>query len=191
MDHSFTPSRQRRSLACAMALTAMAQALPVVAQVPAGGAHAPHPPRAPLPPLQNTDRQVLVIEGPQGLRRYTLAQLEALGVHEVTTSTFWPDDNGTYQGPLLADVLRDAGLAGAPLVRVVALDGFSQRIPHEDWSRWPMVLATRRNGQAMGTRSKGPLRIVYPRDMDPSLEQGIYRLRWVWMVSRIDTQHRP
>lgn len=191
MAHAQPPQRPRRLLTTAAALATATWMVPVLAQAPRPAAHTPHPPKAPLLPLKNTDRQVLVIEGPKGLRRYTVAQLEALGMHEVTTSTFWPDDNGTYQGPLLADVLRDAGLASAPLVRVAALDGFSQRIPQEDWSRWPVLLATRRDGEAMGTRSKGPLRIVYPRDMDPSLAQGIYRLRWVWMVTRIDTQNRP
>lgn len=183
------PPSQRRLLVTAIALAATCCVAPTLAEPLA--AQTPRPLKSPLPPLKNSDRQVLLIDSPQGTKRYTLAQLEAFGLHQVNTTTFWPDDDGTYQGPLLADVLRDAGLVGVPLVRVTALDGFSQRIPLEDWSRWPLLLATRRDGQAMGTRAKGPLRIIYPRDMDPTLEQGIYRLRWVWMVNRIDTQNRP
>jgi hypothetical protein len=181
-------SIQRRQLSTALALSFSAPVLPAWAQT---ATQVPHPPKRPLLPLPPSDRTVLTVEGPKGARQYTLAQLEAFGVHEVETTTFWPDDNGTYHGPRLADVLRDAGLADSPVIRVAALDGFSQRIPQGDWVRWPVLLATRQNGKPMGPRAKGPLRIVYPRDMDPELQQGIYRLRWVWMVNRIDTQQRP
>ena len=118
----------------------------------------------------------------------SLQQLEALGVQRVSTHTFWPDDDGSYEGVLLADVLRAAGLEHAPFVRVAALDGFSQKIPRVDWEKWPVLLATRKAGAAISTRNKGPLRIIYPRDMSDELSNGIYRLRWVWLVTRIDTQ---
>lgn len=141
-----------------------------------------------LPALANAQRTVLTVQGPKGKRSWSLQQLEGLGLQRLTTQTFWPDDNGTYEGVLLSAVLQASGLEHAPFVRVAALDGFSQRIPRADWGQWPIMLATRKDGKAISTRNKGPLRIIYPRDMSPELSNSLYRLRWVWLVNQIDTQ---
>lgn len=138
-----------------------------------------------LPALPAAHRVLLQVGAPGQERAFTLAQIEAIGLHRVTTSTYWPADDGTYEGPLLRDLLAAAGLANAAQVRVTALDGFTQAIPREDWTRWPVMVATRKNGAALGVRDKGPLRIVYPRDMDPALRDAQYRLRWVWMIKGI------
>ena len=138
-----------------------------------------------LPALPASSRVLLQAGAPGQERAFTLAQIEALGLHRVTTSTYWPSDDGTYEGVLLRDLLSAAGLANATHINVVARDGFTQTIPREDWTRWPVMLATRKNGAALGVRDKGPLRIVYPRDMDPALHNEQYRLRWIWMVTRI------
>jgi len=138
-----------------------------------------------LPPLTATE-PVLSIVTPAGSRSFSLVDLEALGLWQVSTSTFWPDDQGPYAGPLLADVLRLGGLADASAVRIAARDGFSQVIPRSDWERWPILLATRRAGQPMVIRDKGPMRIIYPRDMSDELKDTKYRLRWIWLVSRIE-----
>ncbi|HXH02674.1 MAG TPA: molybdopterin-dependent oxidoreductase [Candidatus Competibacteraceae bacterium] len=138
-----------------------------------------------LPPLEST-AVVLTVSTDHGSKRYSLPQIEALGLYRVTTSTFWPEDNGTYEGVLLAALLADAGLADGPAVRIAALDDFSQIIPREDWQRWPLLLATRRDGQPMSIRNKGPLRLIYPRDADSRLSDPAYRLRWVWMVNAIE-----
>ena len=135
-------------------------------------------------------KAVLNIATPAGIRKFSLADLEAAGLGKITTKTFWPADDGTYQGPLLAEVLKLAGIDGAAAVRVTALDGFSQVIPRSDWTRWPLMLATRRDDHPLTAREKGPLRIIYPRDQDPVLEDTLYRLRWVWLVRAIEPVDR-
>lgn len=137
-------------------------------------------------PLPTGDRVVLTVTGEGGGKTYTLAQIEAQGLYELTTSTFWPEDDGTYQGVLLSALLTDAGLVDSAAVRIAALDDYSQVIPREDWRRWPVLLATRREGAPMSIQDKGPLRIIYPRDMDPRLGDPTYRLRWVWLVTTIE-----
>lgn len=131
---------------------------------------------------------LLTLHGAAGTVRLSLAELESLGMHEVRTQTFWPEDDGRYAGPLLRDVLQQAGLDKADEIRVRAKDGFSQVIPRQDWERWPILLATRHDGQPMRPRSKGPLRIIYPRDMSPELADSLYRLRWVWLVDSIEAK---
>jgi len=119
-------------------------------------------------------------------RTAAFGDIEALGLHRVTTSTFWPADDGTYEGVLLSELLAAFGLEDARAIRISAADGFSQIMPREDWARWPVMLATRKNGKLMSRRNKGPFRIIYPRDSDPTLEDLSYRLRWVWLVKRIE-----
>ncbi|MDH3210248.1 MAG: molybdopterin-dependent oxidoreductase [Burkholderiaceae bacterium] len=133
---------------------------------------------------------VLSVSTSQGAKSLTLAELEALGMQRITTRTFWPEDQGTYEGPRLADVLKSVGIAEVAQVRVFGLDGYSQVLPREDWTRWPLILATRKNGKPLDLRDKGPLRVIYPRDSDKTLQDDLYRLRWVWMVRQIEPVSR-
>ncbi|NMG67697.1 molybdopterin-dependent oxidoreductase [Azoarcus indigens] len=119
-------------------------------------------------------------------RQVNTAELERGMLYQVRTRSFWPADDGVYQGPLLADVLSRYGMGKVKAIRVFGGDGFSQLIPCEDWERWPLVLATRREGHPLSRREKGPVRIIYPRDMDKTLEDTLYRLRWVWLIERIE-----
>ncbi|CAA7615089.1 molybdopterin-dependent oxidoreductase [Magnetospirillum sp. UT-4] len=152
---------------------------------PAPAQNAAVPVPVELPRLQAGEPVLKV--GATGARTvFSPADLEALPLHRVTTSTFWPADDGTYEGPLLADVLKRAGLGDAAAVKATARDGFSQVIPGRDWTRWPILVATRRDGKPMAVRDKGPLRIIYPRDMDKELHDTIYRLRWVWLLESLE-----
>lgn len=146
----------------------------------------PNMPQPVTLPASASKQPVLTVRSAAGPKRFSIANLEALGTYRVATSTFWPDDDGTYEGPLLRDVLKSAGLDQAASVRVRAHDGFSQVLPREDWQKWPVMLATRRDGKPMSPRHKGPLRIIYPRDMAPELADTVYRLRWVWLVDTIE-----
>jgi len=151
-------------------------------------AEAPGAPKAVAVAASTVTVPVLTLQGASGPLLMSLADLEGLGMHEVRTKTFWPEDDGNYAGPLLRDVLQRAGLDKADEIRVRAKDGFSQVIPRQDWERWPILLATRRDGQLMKPRNKGPLRIIYPRDMSPELAESVYRLRWVWLVEHIEAK---
>ena len=138
-----------------------------------------------LPPPESLPAASLTLHTSQGPVRLSFSELEQLPTYQVTTTTFWPEDDGSYAGPLLADLLKQGGLEQSSAIRVRARDGFSQVIPRQDWERWPMLLATRRDGQVMSTRNKGPYRIIYPRNLSPELAEPIYRLRWVWLVQSI------
>lgn len=179
--------------ACLRAIVRVASLYCLCALLPAGGpvpalaappGTLPEPVELPAPP---DGPPVLSIVGPDGERTYTRAQIEAFGLYRVRTQTFWPGDDGVYEGVPLARLLADAGLATASAVRVRGIDEFSQVVPREDWARWPLLLATRRDGRLLDVDSKGPLRLIYPRDSDPELAGPGYRLRWVWMIARIES----
>ncbi|HMW28688.1 molybdopterin-dependent oxidoreductase [Plasticicumulans sp.] len=181
------PVRQRLSIRtaglCVWLCLAMMAALAPARAAPPGTL--PVPVELPAPP---PGPPVLTIHTPDGPRTYTRAGIEALGLLRVTTHTFWPADDGVYEGVPLARLLADAGLAGAARIRVRALDEYSQAIPRADWAEHGLLLATRRDGRLLDIAGKGPLRLIYPRDSDPALAGPGFRLRWVWMIESIEAE---
>lgn len=139
-----------------------------------------------LPVLADSGQVVLSVDGPHGSVTFTRSELEALGAYRVRSNSFWPSDEGVYEGPLLADVLQRAGLHEVARIRLTGRDGFETTIPRADWTRWEVLLATRRDGAVQETATKGPVRIIYPFLADPVLRGPEYRLRWIWMIERID-----
>lgn len=138
---------------------------------------------ADMAPLPADASIYLRLTAPDGAERVLSgADLEALGLWTADTSAYWPNDTGPFTGPRLADVLAAGGLAEAEAVRIAAADDYSIVMPREDWTTWPVLLATRKAGQPITVENKGPLRVIYPRDMDPVLEERLYGTRSPWMV---------
>jgi len=59
-------------------------------------------------------------------------------------------------------------------------------IPREDWEKWPVILATRQDGEPLERRTQGPARVVYPIDDHPELNAADYKPRWVWTIKKIE-----
>ena len=110
-----------------------------------------------------------------------------MGLHQVDLAgDFWQSEPVSYQGVLLRTVLEAAGIADVAQIRLTGMDGFSQLMPREDWRDWPVMIATRENGQPIAMADKGPLRIIYPYSMSAALQDPLYRLRWVWLLVRVE-----
>ena len=133
---------------------------------------------------------ILRVTTPSGEKKYTLAQLEVLGLKKMSTSTFWPEDYGEFNGVLLKDVLRDAGIEDAPEIKITALDDYTANIPRQDWSDWDVMLATRHEQKVMPVRRKGPLRIIYPKDRGGAIAESNMRLRWIWAIQSIEPVYK-
>ena len=140
--------------------------------------------RVELPPLAKGE-VVLEIATPSGAQQYDLATLEAIGLYRITTRSQWDQESPTFDGILLSDLLDDAGLDEAPEVLVTALDDYSQAIPREDWTAYPVMVATRQDGKLLRDDERGPLRIVYPLSFYPELDDDLYHARWVWSLKHI------
>lgn len=111
-----------------------------------------HPVKIPAAPPGPT---ILTVETPSGPRTYDRAALETLDTYVLNAKLIWEEENGQYQGVLLSDVLAHAGIADVASVRVSALDGYSAMIPREDWTRWPLLLATRQHGRRWRCATRG------------------------------------
>jgi hypothetical protein len=118
---------------------------------------------------------------------FDLDMLAALPQHQLVTHTPWHQGAQTFAGPLLRDVLTQAGASGKLLV-AVALNDYRCEIPSEDTTQFDVVLARLQNGEPMRVRDKGPLFIVYPFDSDAKLRSDRYYARAAWQLRSLIVQ---
>ncbi|MDX2102518.1 MAG: molybdopterin-dependent oxidoreductase [Alphaproteobacteria bacterium] len=115
---------------------------------------------------------------------FDLAGLEGLGVTRLTTRNPFLTGVQEFDGVLLSRVLERVGASGTRLV-ARALDGYQADIPVADARRFPVLIATRRNGAPMRVRDKGPLWIIYPIDQHPETAQERFSTRSVWQLRHL------
>ena len=123
----------------------------------------------------------------EGGARFDRQALETLPQHETRTSTPWTDGVSAFEGPLLCDLLAKVGAEGT-MLRAKALNDYAVDIPVEDCERYPVILALKRDGQALSRRDKGPIWIVYPRDDYPELQLETINARWVWQLIELEVK---
>lgn len=58
-------------------------------------------------------------------------------------------------------------------------------LPMEDFKKFNVILAMKRDGNYMPVRDKGPLFIIYPYDSDPQLQSQTYYTRSAWQVAKL------
>jgi len=131
---------------------------------------------------------VLDIATAKGVQSYDLATIEELGVYRLITTSPFEDGDLTFEGVLLADLLAKEGIAEATGVELSAIDGYSHVIPREDWTSYPVLLATRQDGEPLS--DLGPLRIIYLISSHPELADELYEARWVWALTTIKAVDR-
>ena len=81
-------------------------------------------------------------------------------------------------------LMQAVGATGTSVI-AYALNDYSTEIPMEDFTRYGVLLALKRNGEYMPVRDKGPLFIVYPYDSMPELKHQKYYSRSAWQVARM------
>ncbi len=151
---------------------ALAGLLPFGPPRPAGAADAP---------------AVLTVSGGAAPPRdFTLAELEALGLRRLTTTTPWTQGPQNFAGVPLEVLLRAVDGEGASLLRVGALNRFEAEVPAGDGRRNGALLATRLDGQAMRVRDRGPIWLIYPWRERPELDRPEIHQRSVWQIRRIE-----
>jgi hypothetical protein len=122
-----------------------------------------------------------------GRADFDMDMLAALPQRQVVTHTPWHQAEQTFAGPLLRDVLAEAGSHGNTLV-AVALNDYRCEIPVEDTTQFDVILARLHNGEPMRVRDKGPLFVVYPFDSDPRLRSERYYARSAWQLRSLIVQ---
>lgn len=121
----------------------------------------------------------------EATRSFTLAQLQALGVTTIDTSTAWTDGTRRFEGVLARAVMAAIGPVSSDFVTAQALNDYEADIPLSDFSDYDVIFAWSMDGEMLSRRDKGPLWIVYPRDSRPHLREERYEHRWVWQLRRL------
>lgn len=115
---------------------------------------------------------------------FDLKNLESLGLVEIKTESPWTDGMAAFQGvPIkaLADYLGAKG----DRMRFVALDDYKVDIPISDLEAYQPILATRRDGEPMKIRDKGPVWVIYPWSDNPDLQTEEHYAKAIWQVFQI------
>ena len=118
---------------------------------------------------------------------FTESDFLKLNQSSITTGTSWTPTS-VFEGPLLLDVMKAAGVASGTLI-FKTLDDYSAPIPWEDLVRYGVILAHSQNGRRLNNKRWGPLWTIYPRDQNPvALKGPIAESRFIWQVNRIEVK---
>ena len=118
---------------------------------------------------------------------FTESDFLKLTQSSITTGTSWTPTS-VFVGPLLLDVMQDAGVTSGTLT-FKTLDDYSAPIPWEDLVRYGVILAHSQDGKRLNNKRWGPLWTIYPRDQNPvALKGPIAESRFIWQVNRIEVK---
>lgn len=136
------------------------------------------------------EKPILIVSGKiattnkEGEAQFDRPMLESLGMVAVETTTPWYTGKVKFEGVPLDKLMKQVGASGERAV-VVALNDYSSEIPLEDFAKYNVILALKRNGEYMPVSDKGPLFIIYPFDSKPELKSQTFYSRSVWQVAKI------
>lgn len=119
-----------------------------------------------------------------GTAQFDMAMIEQLGTQSFETTTPWYNGKVKFEGVPMAKLMDFVGASGAAIT-VKALNDYATDIPTDDFKKYPVILASKRDGNYMPVRDKGPLFIVYPYDSDPDLKHQRFYSRSAWQVAQI------
>lgn len=138
-----------------------------------------------------SDTVLLTISGEIGLTNsgetaaFDLAMLQALPVHEFSTTTIWTEGPQQFTGVEL-DVLLEHVAADGVRITASAINDYSVEIPLEEDAIDGALVAYLRNGEPMSVRDKGPLWIVFPFDAGDQYQTEVTFARSIWQLDRIE-----
>ncbi|AKA17775.1 molybdopterin-dependent oxidoreductase [Aeromonas hydrophila] len=115
------------------------------------------------------------------------AMLDQLPEYEIKTHTPWYDEEKTFRGPRLSDLLAKVGASGKQLT-ITALNDYSIQVPTSDAAQYQVILARSINGKPLSVRDKGPLFLIYPFDQYPELRNKLYYSRAIWQINKIKVE---
>lgn len=116
--------------------------------------------------------------------QFDLATLDRLGTVEYTVFDRQAEGHDvSFSGPLVRTLLAVAGVTSGTL-HCLALNDYAVDVPVSDATRYPLLLATRADGQRMSVAHYGPTRLIYPTRGN-HLDKAVYDPRWIWQLSEI------
>jgi hypothetical protein len=135
------------------------------------------------------EKTILTVTGKSPTSEVQLsdAMLAKLPQKSMTVQTPWYPVPKTFEGPLLRDVLKLAGIKSGQ-IRLVALNDYTINIPASDAFQYDVIVARLLDGKQMSVREKGPLFIVYPFHDHEELRKTDYYRRCSWQLRSITAE---
>lgn len=119
--------------------------------------------------------------------RLDLETLERLGMVQYAIVDPWLDSEVTYAGVLVSAILDALDVKStAEGVVMTALDDYRVEIPVDSIREWPILLATRRDGQPLRISEGGPSRVIYPIHAFDRATHFELRANWIWNVESFE-----
>jgi hypothetical protein len=119
-----------------------------------------------------------------GVTEFSRESLEGIGPGKLLTKTPWDHSPVEFEGVFLSEFASRIGATNRDM-KLTALNDYSIMLPASD-AKYNPLLATRRSGQPLQVRDKGPVFVVYPFDQHPELANETIYARCIWQVCRVD-----
>lgn len=114
----------------------------------------------------------------------TVADLEKMPQVKIVTATPFMPGKTTFEGVLLRDLLKAAGVTSPKLV-MTALNDYSVEVPLSDAMNYDVIVAYKVDGKYMRVRDKGPFWLVYPLDQHAELQNEATSTKMIWQMKTI------
>ncbi|WP_443191134.1 molybdopterin-dependent oxidoreductase [Pseudomonas indica] len=121
---------------------------------------------------------------PEGVALFDQARLDALPQTQVKTLTPWTEQVDTFEGVSIRDLLVQLQASGR-VIEAKALNDYHTRFEVQTVLDYPVILATRKNGEPMPVRNKGPIWIIYPLSDFPPLRKELHHQAMVWQLKSL------
>lgn len=135
------------------------------------------------PAARNTEPVLTVVDG-DDTTRLSLAEIEALGLHEAELRHF-EGLEGTFTGVRLARFLRVHGLDDARRLRFIAADDYTVFLEPGQIAERGFLLVTRFEGEPIPRTEMGPLMLVVPDEAEAVREGERTPTDWIWALTEI------
>jgi hypothetical protein len=116
----------------------------------------------------------------------TVADLEILPLIEYAVEDPYIGKRVVYIGLLLSEFVKQYGQPDTSKIRLRAIEDYKTEFTKDEWTKWKIMLATRADGNHMGLREKGPVKIVMPYDTAKDINPTLYNPKWIWQINRIE-----
>lgn len=133
-----------------------------------------------------SEKVLFTIKNGSVIKEYRDSDLKKFKWNTFKTSTPWFSQAKAFNGPLLKDILMDAGIKATDNLTVTALDKYQVNIPAADAWKEPVILAREIDGQKLKVKDKGPTWVIYNFDSKVALKHDTYYSRCPWQIASIE-----
>ena len=120
--------------------------------------------------------------------RVSIKEIEKIGYHDFFINDPHLTKPATYGGVFLKDFVKFYGKESVSKITFTAIDGYKITITKEEWNSDIILLTTQYNNKYTSYKTKGPLRIVYPKYNAKSKKYSKNLINWIWMIKTIEFQ---